>query len=63
MLFKGSLLKPDVNLEEAGISDGDTVNVVPSKKPRASTPAVSKPWPLRLRQTDTRSQVPGSTLS
>ncbi|CAM9943082.1 unnamed protein product [Ectocarpus sp. 4 AP-2014] len=40
VLFKGSLLKPELELEEAGVSDGDTVNIVPSKKPKTSVAAV-----------------------
>lgn len=36
VLFKGNLLKAELDLEDAGIADGDTVNVVPSKKPKAA---------------------------
>lgn len=41
VLFKGNLLKSELDLEEAGIADGDTVNIVPSKKPKAASSAVS----------------------
>lgn len=41
VLFKGNLLKSELDLEEAGIADGDTVNIVPSKKPKAAASAVS----------------------
>ncbi|CAB1105595.1 unnamed protein product [Ectocarpus sp. CCAP 1310/34] len=42
VLFKGNLLKPELELEEAGVSDGDTVNIVPSKKPKTSVAAAEK---------------------
>ncbi len=48
VLFKGSLLKPELELEEAGITDGDTVNIVPSKKPKAAASAVSQQHPCLL---------------
>eukprot|EP00903_Cladosiphon_okamuranus_P017110 g15764.t1 len=42
VLFKGNLLKSELDLEEAGIADGDTVNIVPSKKPKAAASAADK---------------------
>ncbi|CAM9826671.1 unnamed protein product [Chrysoparadoxa australica] len=49
VLFKGKLLSADDDLAEAGISEGDTVNIVPSKKPRAAGAGESGPMPSSLR--------------
>lgn len=43
VLYKGKLLSSDDDLAAAGVTDGDTINVVPSKRPKSerSAPASS----------------------
>jgi hypothetical protein len=35
VLYKGKLLSADEDLSSAGISEGDLINVVPSKRPKS----------------------------
>lgn len=35
VLFKGKLLSSDASLSSVGVSDGDTINVVPTKRPKS----------------------------
>ncbi|KAG5185259.1 hypothetical protein JKP88DRAFT_219218 [Tribonema minus] len=41
VLFKGKLLAAGDDLSTVGVSDGDTINVVPSKKPKAERTAAA----------------------
>jgi len=39
VLFKGKILDPEDDLAAAGVQDGDALNIVPNRRPKAARPA------------------------
>eukprot|EP00639_Heterosigma_akashiwo_P026804 CAMPEP_0194694052 /NCGR_PEP_ID=MMETSP0295-20121207/20990_1 /TAXON_ID=39354 /ORGANISM="Heterosigma akashiwo, Strain CCMP2393" /LENGTH=226 /DNA_ID=CAMNT_0039585237 /DNA_START=27 /DNA_END=707 /DNA_ORIENTATION=+ len=63
VLFKGKILDPEDDLAAAGVQDGDALNIVPNRRPKAARPAGEALPEAGAEATDAMAGCPGGVPS